>query len=97
MNNPIVIGNEWRRIWDGENGLSAAFDHIEKTYFDRAGQLGPEQADLYHALAVGASIVRMVKAHALGIIETGDLAKMDAEAALKFEELTPYQKRSRAI
>ena len=97
MESPIIKGNEWARLWLGDDGLEAAFDHIKRTYFERAGMLTPDQSDQYHALALASRVVDMVKAHAYGIIETGQMADLAEKAKRDIEELTPYQRKIRGI
>jgi hypothetical protein len=95
MRDPVIRGHEWRNIWD--DGLGAEFDRMERAYFERASQIGPDEADKYHALALCASLVRVARDHVKGVIEEGGAVALEREASDKIEKLTPYQRKMRAI
>jgi hypothetical protein len=93
MIDPIQRGNEWARIWEGEDGLKQAFENIKLEYFKRAGLIEPWEGDKLGKLALAARIVDMVQDHAQAIIDTGKIAEDAQSKANRIADLPEHKRK----
>lgn len=97
MNDPVLRGAEWSRLWDGDpilgDGLKIAFEKIKQAYFERAGLIEPWEGDKLGKLALARRIVDMVEGHVHSVISDGLIEDANRAQADKIANLPERKKR----
>jgi hypothetical protein len=77
----IMRGGRWEDFYREKDGLADMLGNIRRSYFEKVGQLKLGDTDALMALGMADRIVRQIEGEVIQVIETGKIARSNAEHA----------------
>lgn len=89
----IHRGKRWREFYEEEGGLRDVLETLRRAYFDRAGELMPNDTAALLKLGMAARIVEQVDAHIRHIMCAGRLEQAAQDHADRIAKLPEARRR----
>jgi hypothetical protein len=89
----IHRANRWREFYEEPDGLRAVLETLRRAYFDRAGDLMPNDTAALLKLGMAAKIVEQVDAHIRHILTAGRLEQAAQDHAERIARLPEARRR----
>ena len=85
--------NRWREFYEEEGGLRDVLDTLRRAYFDRAGDLMPNDTAALLKLGMAARIVEQVDAHIRHLLAAGKMEQAAQDHAERIARLPEARRR----
>jgi len=89
----IHRANRWREFYEEEGGLRDVLDTLRRAYFDRAGDLMPNDTAALLKLGMAARIVEQVDAHIRHLLAAGKMEQAAQDHAERIARLPEARRR----
>jgi len=89
----IHRANRWREFYEEEGGLRDVLDMLRRAYFDRAGDLMPNDVAALLKLGMAAKIVEQVDAHVRHLLAAGKMEQAAQDHAERIAKLPEARRR----
>jgi hypothetical protein len=85
--------NRWREFYEEDGGLRDVLDTLRRAYFDRAGELMPNDTAALLKLGMAAKIVDQVDTHIRHILTAGRMEQAAQDHAERIAKLPEARRR----
>jgi hypothetical protein len=89
----IHRANRWREFYEEEGGLRDMLGTLRRAYFDRAGDLMPNDTAALLKLGMAAKIVEQVDAHVRHLLASGKMEQAAQDHAERIAKLPEARRR----
>lgn len=89
----IHRAHRWREFYEEEGGLRDVLETLRRAYFDRAGELMPNDTAALLKLGMAARIVEQIDAHIRHIMTAGRLEQAAQDHAERIAKLPEARRR----
>lgn len=90
---PIHRAARWQAFYEEEGGLRAVLQTLRQAYFDRAGELMPNDTAALLKLGMAARIVDQIDAHVRHILTAGKVEQAAQDHAERIAKLPEARRR----
>jgi hypothetical protein len=85
--------NRWREFYEEEGGLKEVLETLRRAYFERAGELMPNDTAALFKLSMAARIVEQVDLHIRQILTAGRMEQAAQDHAERIARLPEARRR----
>ena len=85
--------NRWREFYEEDGGLREVLETLKRAYFERAGELMPNDTAALLKLGMAAKIVEQMDAHIRQILTAGRLEQAAQDHAERIARLPAARRR----